>query len=99
MIVYQELNFNGTWDVSESILPGWTVTAKNNQTGQTQTLLSGDSLVPARFANLLPGSYTVCQTTKPGWTSLSGDPSAGCYTRNITSGQSVLLWFGNMASN
>jgi Leucine-rich repeat (LRR) protein len=97
VIVYQELNFNGTWDFNEDILPGWTVTAKNNQTGQTQTLLSGASLVPARFANLLPGSYTICQTTKPGWTSVSGDSSAGCNTRNVISGQSVMLWFGNKA--
>jgi Concanavalin A-like lectin/glucanases superfamily/Bacterial Ig domain/Leucine rich repeat N-terminal domain len=97
LIVYQEMNFNGTWDFNEDILPGWTVTAKNNQTGQTQTLLSGASLVPARFANLMPGSYTVCQTTKPGWTSLSGDSSAGCYTRNLSAGQNLVLWFGNKA--
>jgi Concanavalin A-like lectin/glucanases superfamily/Bacterial Ig domain/Fibronectin type III domain/Leucine rich repeat N-terminal domain len=97
LIVYQELNFNGTWDFNEDILPGWTVTAKNNQTGQTQSLLSGASLVPARFANLLPGSYTICQTTKPGWASLSGDSSAGCYTRNLAAGQTLMLWFGNKA--
>lgn len=97
VIVYQELNFNGTWDYFESILPGWTVTAKNNQTGQTQTLLSGASLVPARFTNLMPGSYTICQTTKPGWTSLAGDSSAGCYTRNLAAGQTLMLWFGNKA--
>jgi Bacterial Ig domain len=95
VIVYQEMNFNGTWDYFEQILSGWTVTAKNNQTGQTQTLLSGASLVPARFANLMPGSYTICQTTKPGWTSVSGDSSAGCYTRNVISGQTMMLWFGN----
>jgi Bacterial Ig domain/Concanavalin A-like lectin/glucanases superfamily/Leucine rich repeat/Fibronectin type III domain len=95
VIVYQELNFNATWDFNESILPGWTVTAKNNQTGQTRILLSGASLVPARFANLTPGSYTICQTTKPGWTSLSGDSSAGCYTRNVVSGHNLMLWFGN----
>jgi hypothetical protein len=95
VIVYWELNFNGTWDFGEDILPGWTLTAKNNQTGQTQTLQSGASLVPARFANLMPGSYTICQTTKPGWTSVAGDSSAGCYTRNVISGQSVMLWFGN----
>jgi Leucine-rich repeat (LRR) protein len=99
VIVYQELNFNGTWDFNELILPGWTVTAKNNQTGQTQTLQSGATLVPARFANLTPGSYTICETVKPGWTSVSGDPSAGCYTRNVVSGQNLMLWFGNMASN
>jgi Concanavalin A-like lectin/glucanases superfamily/Bacterial Ig domain/Fibronectin type III domain len=97
VIVYQELNFNGAWDFNEDILPGWTITIKNNQTGQTQSLLSGASLVPARFANLLPGSYTICQTTKPGWTSLSGDSSAGCYTRNLSAGQNLLLWFGNKA--
>ena len=99
VIVYQELNFNGAWDYFEQILSGWTMTIKNNQTGQTQTLLSSASLVPARFNNLLPGSYTICQTTKPGWTSLSGDSSAGCYTRNVISGQTMLLWFGNMVSN
>jgi hypothetical protein len=99
VIVYHDLISNGTWDVNESILPGWTITAKNNQNGQTQTLQSGASLMPARFNNLMPGSYTICETVKPGWTSVSGDSSAGCYTRNVISGQSVLLWFGNIVSN
>ena len=97
VIVYQELNFNGAWDYFEQILSGWTMTIKNNQTGQTQTLLSSASLVPARFNNLLPGSYTICQTTKPGWTSLAGDSSVGCYTRNLAAGQTLMLWFGNKA--
>lgn len=97
--VYQELNFNGAWDVIfEPLLSNWTITVKNTQTGQSQSKPS-DARGAVRFDNLMPGSYSICQTTLPSWTSVSGDPSAGCYTRNVVSNQAVSVWFGNAMIN
>ncbi len=93
--VYQELNFNGGWDVIfEPLLSNWTITVKNNQTLQSQSKIT-DARGVVRFDDLLPGSYSICQTTLPGWRSVSGDQSAGCFTRNVVSNQAVSVWFGN----
>ncbi len=67
---WNDRNGNGSKDVGEPGLSGWTIYLDGNENGQfdageTSTVTDGDGNY--RFANLRPGSYTVLEVLQPGW--------------------------------
>ena len=79
--VFEDSNGNAHWDVGEGILEGWTVELVDTGSGQVVAMcvtgdvdLNGDGGIdPAdeagvyRFADLVPGDYTLRQSVPSGW--------------------------------
>ncbi len=101
--VWNDANNNGVQDPGELGVGGVTVTLRDNNgatIGTTQTAPDGSYLFP----NLTPGSYSVCFSTLPSGSSLTGanaggndasdsdaDPTSGCTgTYTLTAGQQDL---------
>jgi uncharacterized surface anchored protein len=81
---YNDLNGNGTKDTDEPVLSGWDMTI-----GTTTQPTGSDG--STTFAGLAPGSYTVTETLKSGWT----NTTATSQNVTISSGESETVYFGN----
>jgi len=89
---WNDENENGVWDSGEEGLSGWTIKLSGDEVDSTVTSSSGYYI----FDNLLPGSYTVSETLKTGWTR-TYPTGSGTYSRTLNSGDNVQnLNFGNM---
>jgi hypothetical protein len=88
---FHDLNANGARDNGEPGLNGWTILLSGTSSGSTQTNANGDYA----FTNLLPGSYTVSESSKTGWTQTL-PPSNGSYSVSMSPGFDTSgLDFGN----
>lgn len=91
---FEDVNGDGIWSGGEPALANWTITLTdpNGNVTTSITNANGDyvfSLVP-------PGSYTIAEGLKPGWTQTH--PSSGTHIVSVTAGQLVAnLNFGNRA--
>src|SRR5262249_22094936 len=72
-IKFNDLNGNGTLDLGEPGLSGWVITATGPMTVSQHTQpMTGNYTLP----NLLPGTYTVCETQQSSW--VPSSPAGGC---------------------
>ncbi|MHB8120129.1 MAG: SdrD B-like domain-containing protein, partial [Methanothrix sp.] len=80
---FEDLNGNGAKDTDESGLEGWTIKLKKYGTeiASTQTVAGG----AYSFTGITPGSYTVEEVVKDGWTQ-SYPASPGTQTVTLVSG-------------
>jgi hypothetical protein len=98
---YEDANLSGTQDPDEALLGGWEFTIREGSTvlGTVTTAGPGPSLGTASFSVPAGGTYTVCETIKPNWTSTDPDNGSGCRTaqppETKQSGAVVPLKFGN----
>jgi subtilisin family serine protease len=99
---WNDADGDGNWDSSESALPGWTIylDANNNSEldeGETSTLTNAQGQYVFPF--LTPGTYTVAEVLKPGWTQTTPS-SPGTYTVELEEEEVVSdLNFGNQLTN
>lgn len=96
---FNDLNGDSLFTPAEPYLPGWEMVL---YTGQNLRLLGKvtDDNGSVVFNNRIPGTYTVCETPKAGWTNtLPGqiDPMIGipCYNFTLQPGQNASVLFGN----
>jgi YVTN family beta-propeller protein len=66
---YNDLNNNGKYNKGEPVLPGWTILL-NNSSGNVRTAVT-DSNGKFQFTCLLPGTYTISEVLKSGYTNTS----------------------------
>lgn len=78
---YNDLNNNGKYNKGEPVLPGWTILL-NNSSGNVRTTVT-DSNGKFQFTGLVPGTYTISEVLKPGFT----NTSALSRKITVTSGQ------------
>jgi hypothetical protein len=99
MRIFDDRNGNGVRNSTEAWLVDWNVQlyrAPSQLLGTQNT----DSNGSARFANLTPGSYVVCEVVPAGWTPTTpsaNDPVYGqpCRQLMVTAGMVVSTRFGN----
>ncbi len=77
---FNDLNGNGTKDIGEPGLAGWTISISGPASANTVTDANGNY----SFANLTAGTYTVSETQQGGWTQTA--PAGNTYSVAITSG-------------
>lgn len=90
---YNDLDNDGKRDENEGVLSGWMFTAKD-AAGATVGTMTTDATGTGTLGDLVPGTYSLVETTKPGWTNT--DPGGG--TKNglaVTAGQTSTATFGN----
>lgn len=90
---YNDVDNDGERDENEGVLSGWTFTAKD-AAGETVGTMTTDASGTATLANLVPGTYSLVETAKAGWTNT--DPGSGTKTGlAVTAGQTATASFGN----
>ena len=72
---FNDLNGNGTKDVGEPGLAGWTIQLDKSPFGSVDTITTTDTNGNYSFDNLISATYRVREVGKTGWTQTSADPS------------------------
>ena len=76
---YNDLNGSGDWDDNEPYLDGWTINLLDSDHQFIASIETGAGSLSQgeyKFENLLPGTYSICETlTGNGW--IQTDPSTG----------------------
>ncbi len=80
---FHDLNKDGVYQSGEPTLAGWTIQLGGAATATTVTDVNGWY----NFSGLAPGTYTVSEVQKAGWTRTK--PASGTYTLNLLAGQSL----------
>ncbi len=94
---YNDANGNGVRDGGEGPLQGWTFT----RSGGGMPTLAGATGANGRWCagtELPPGSYTVTETMKSGWTSTDPGGATPVKTAVITPNDTITVEFGNQAN-
>jgi uncharacterized repeat protein (TIGR01451 family) len=73
VLVYNDLNGNGTRDVGEPLLAGAQITVKNSSNVNVGTYTTNGSSEPYCFANLPAGWYQAAELNPSGYTSTTSD--------------------------
>ncbi len=68
---FEDLNGNGIWDNGEPALQGWTMTLSNGATATT------NAAGVYTFSNVVPGTYSVTEEDRTGWTHTTTNPLTG----------------------
>ncbi|MDP2261252.1 MAG: DUF5979 domain-containing protein [Caulobacter sp.] len=92
---YNDLNGDGDQDPGEGPLQGWTFT----RSGGGMPSLSGSTGANGRWCPgtlLPPGSYTVTETMKSGWTSTDPGGLSPVKTAVVLTNQTTTVKFGNL---
>jgi hypothetical protein len=90
---FNDFNGDGVFDPSDPGIEGWTIYLTGSATATTTTDASGDY----KFSNLPPGTYTVSEEQRVGWTQTF--PGGGTYTVTIAFGEDFTgMDFGNHQS-
>ena len=89
--IYEDMNKNGIYDANESGIPEWGVGLKLNNTKIADVTTNESGMYS--FRNLVPGSYTVIETQKTGWTQTA--PGSWVYNVTLTDKDAYRLDFGN----
>lgn len=90
---YNDLNGNGARDTGELGLSGWTITVSQNNAQIASGTTDGNGSLT--FANVAPGSYTVCETLQSGWTNTDPSNGSGCKTATVTANSTTTVLLGN----
>jgi len=91
VLVYNDLNGNGTRDSSETRLAGAQIAVKNSSNQVMGTYTTDGVNEPRCFTNLPQGQYTVTEVNPPGYTSTTSDVLA----TSVYAGFAFGLEFGN----
>ncbi len=95
-VKFEDLNGNGAKDVGEPSLEGWTIKLMSGATEISSTQTDADGAYS--FIDIAPGSYTVKEEVKSGWTQ-SYPASPGTHAITLVSGLPVTnIDFGNWKS-
>lgn len=100
---FEDDNHNGVHDPGEAMLSGWefTVTLESppiseDAVGASAIMLIGSGFTDGDgelgFTGLLPNTYTVTETMKPGW----DNTTPLVQTVEVVAGQTAEVWFGNV---
>lgn len=98
--VYNDRDGNGQRNFEPS-LKDWGVSLYDSS-GKLVAFVNTNGNGKANFYHLMPGQYTVCQTTRPGWVNTQPatlNPAFGnqpCYTFTAAPKEKVTLLFGNI---
>ena len=84
--LFNDTNKNGSYDLGEERLSNWTVTLRNQSTGDSKTLQTDDK-GEYSFTGVCDGTYILSQTVKSGWLQQMPSDEAP-YTINITNSNS-----------
>lgn len=84
---YEDINANRKKDTNEKFLANWQFTLTGQNITRTGTTNQNGQIV---FSNLPAGNYTIKETIKPGWKSVTKNPF-----QVALSNQDVIIWFGN----
>ncbi len=108
VIKFNDLNGNGVRSSTEPYLNGWTMRLYSSPTTLVATqvtadFISGAVTLPgrARFLNVIPGNYTICEDQQGGWSNTRpGTTNASygnrpCVAFTIAANTSYLVLFGN----
>lgn len=92
---FNDLNRNGTFDLGELLLSGWTIWLDTDNDGQRDEWVQTDDTGLFMFTGLAPGTYTVGEDLKPGWTQTC--PEGGTHSVTIEADQTEFpaISFGN----
>ena len=92
-IKFDDANGNGTRDVGEAGLPGWTISLKRADGASINTTTDVNGTY--KFENLTAGTYTISEIAQPGWVQtypiLLGSHVINIIDKNITN-----IDFGNL---
>ncbi len=78
---FLDIDGDGIWETGEPGLSGWTIKL-NNTESETTT----DSSGYYKFTDLGPGTYTICEALKTGYSQTLPKNEGGCYEITMTSG-------------
>ena len=97
-IKYHDLNGNGVPDYAapdnEPRLDGWVIALKDQSGDVVATGTTGaNGTGRVEFHNLVPGTYTVCETQQAGW--FNTEPGTLCRTVQVRAGKKAVARFGN----
>lgn len=108
VIKFNDLNGNTVRSSTEPYLNGWTMRLYSSPTTLVATqvtadFISGSVTLPgrARFLNVMPGNYTICEDQQGGWSNTRpGTTNASygnrpCVAVTIAANTSYLILFGN----
>jgi hypothetical protein len=79
-------------DAGEPGLPGWTIGLSGGRSPDATDVTSADGTY--RFGGLVPGTYAVGETLKPGWRQSA--PAGGTHSVTVRSGETKSADFGNV---
>jgi hypothetical protein len=97
-VVYEDINYNGVRDSSESGLSGWSVNLSGDASQQTLT----DSAGHYSFTGLMPGTYATSEIADSGWVQMAPPAAAAHAFGYLVSGSDTSgdfgLYFGGQAT-
>lgn len=91
VVKFEDLDHDGAHDEGEPLLPGWSITVRDEAGSAVGSAETGDD-GEAFFGGLAPAHYTVEESLKPGWMTTS-DPYP--VPVELESGESVTVHLGN----
>ncbi|MBI3740962.1 MAG: hypothetical protein HY257_04300 [Chloroflexi bacterium] len=94
VLVYHDLNSNGSRDVGEGLLANAQIIVKDSGNNTIATYTTDGVNEPKCFSNLTPGVYNISETNPPGFTSTTPDLAAAF----IAAGFTTTVDFGDIAS-
>jgi hypothetical protein len=96
---YNDHNHNHRQNRGDEWLPGWVMRLTPSSSSEVAAMLTNPE-GRAPFTNLVPGSYTICETLQSGWYNITpGNPPTDavqpCYSVDVQPGKAVWARFGN----